>query len=126
MMNSGGNMKVKSKYFDKNSKTWFIPQIYKWIRSLHFTPKIFFEPFAGGGIVSLTVANEGLADHVVMVEIDNEIAAVWKTVFYGDVEWLMHRIISFNMNIENVNYVLSIRHHHEKPFSIQRKFHCLL
>jgi DNA adenine methylase len=89
-------------------KTWFVPQIYKWIRSLQFTPKTFIEPFAGGGIVSLTVANEGLAENIIMVEIDDEIASVWKTVIYGDVEWLIHRIISFNMTVENVNSILSV------------------
>ena len=88
-------------------KTWLIPQIYKWIRSLHFTPEVFIEPFAGGGIVSLTMANENLADNIIMVEIDDEIAAVWKTIFYGDVDWLINRILSFDMTIENVNYVLA-------------------
>ena len=88
-------------------KTWLIPQVHKWIRSLHFTPEVFIEPFAGGGIVSLTMANENLADHIIMVEIDDEIAAVWKTIFYGDVDWLINRILSFDMTIENVNYVLA-------------------
>jgi DNA adenine methylase len=87
-------------------KTWLIPQIYKWIQSLESKPSLFIEPFAGGGIVSLTVANEDLADHIVMVEIDDEIASVWKAIFYGDVEWLINRIVSFDMSIENVNAVL--------------------
>jgi DNA adenine methylase len=87
-------------------KTWLIPQIYKWMQSLESKPSLFIEPFAGGGIVSLTVANEDLADHIVMVEIDDEIASVWKAIFYGDVEWLINRIVSFDMSIENVNAVL--------------------
>jgi len=89
-------------------KTWFIPRLNKWMRSLHFTPEIFIEPFAGGGIVSLTVANENLADHVIMVEIDDEIAAVWKTIFYGDVNWLINKIVSFDMTVDNVNQVLAM------------------
>jgi site-specific DNA-adenine methylase len=28
-------------------------------------PKTFIEPFAGGGIVSLTMANENLAEHII-------------------------------------------------------------
>ena len=87
-------------------KTWFIPQIYKWIGSLRRIPETFIEPFAGGGIVSLTVANENLAKHVTMVEVDDEIAAVWKTIFYGDIDWLVNRILSFGMTAENVNQVL--------------------
>jgi DNA adenine methylase len=109
-------------------KTWFIPQINKWMRSLHFTPKIFIEPFAGGGIVSLTVAKENLADRVIMVEIDDEIAAVWKTIFYGDVEWLINKIISFDMTVDNVNQVLAIDYvtNEEKAFKTiikNRTFH---
>jgi DNA adenine methylase len=109
-------------------KTWLIPQICKWIRSLRFIPKIFIEPFAGGGIASLTAANEGLAEHIIMVEIDDEIASVWKTVFYGDVDWLIHRIISFNMSVENVNSILSVNYatNEEKAFKTiikNRTFH---
>jgi DNA adenine methylase len=109
-------------------KTWLIPQIYKWIRSLRVTPKIFIEPFAGGGIVSLTMANENLAEHIIMVEIDEEIASVWKTVFYGDIEWLIHKIISFDMTIENVNAILGGEYfcNEEKAFKTiikNRTFH---
>jgi DNA adenine methylase len=64
----------------------------------------------------------------VMVELDDEIASVWKTIFYGDVDWLMHRIISFNMNVENVNEILSIGYatDEEKAFKTiikNRTFH---
>lgn len=109
-------------------KTWLIPQIYKWIKSLHFTPKVFIEPFAGGGIVSLTVANERLAEQVIMVELDDEIASVWKTIIYGDVDWLIHKIVSFNMNIENVNGIISVDYvtDEEKAFKTivkNRTFH---
>ena len=109
-------------------KTWLVPQIYKWIGSLQFIPKLFIEPFAGGGIVSLTIANENLAEHIIMVEIDEEIASVWKTIFYGDVDWLIHKIISFNMSIDNVNVVLSVDYStdEEKAFKTiikNRTFH---
>jgi DNA adenine methylase len=109
-------------------KTWLIPQVHKWIRSLHFTPEVFIEPFAGGGIVSLTMANENMADHIIMVEIDDEIAAVWKTIFYGDVDWLINRILSFDMTIENVNYILAFDYvtNEEKAFKTiikNRTFH---
>ena len=109
-------------------KTWLIPQINKWMRSLNFTPEVFIEPFAGGGIVSLTIANENLADHIIMVEIDDEIAAVWKTIFYGDIDWFINRILSFDMTIENVNKILSVNNisDEEKAFRTiikNRTFH---
>jgi DNA adenine methylase len=99
-------------------KTWFVPQIHKWMHSLNFKPSLFIEPFAGGGIVSLTIANENLANHILMVELDEEIACVWKTIFYGDVKWLIHSILSFDMTIENVNAILSSNYstNEEKAF----------
>jgi site-specific DNA-adenine methylase len=46
-------------------------------------PKILVEPFAGGGIISLTALFENLVERVVMVEVDDEIAAVWQSVVNG-------------------------------------------
>ena len=122
------SIKQLSPFRYPGGKTWLIPQIYKWIQSLHFTPDVFIEPFAGGGIVSLTVANENLAEHIIMVEIDDEISAVWKTIFYGDTEWLINRILSFNMTIDNVNQVLTMDYvtNEEKAFKTiikNRTFH---
>jgi DNA adenine methylase len=78
-------------------KTWLIPQIRKWLRSLHRPPEVFIEPFVGGGIVSLTVAFENLADTVVIVELDKDVAAVWQTMLSDDNDWLANRIASFNL-----------------------------
>lgn len=61
------------------------------------TPKVFVEPFVGGGIISLTVAFEELAEHVVMAELDKHVSALWKTILSGDSEWLVERILSFEM-----------------------------
>jgi hypothetical protein len=47
-------------------KTWLVPRIKCWLESLHFKPKKFIEPFAGGAIVGLTVAFENLADTVIL------------------------------------------------------------
>jgi DNA adenine methylase len=58
-------------------KTWLVPRIRKWLASRPMIAREFVEPFAGGGIVSLTVAAENLAQHVTMVELDEQVAAVW-------------------------------------------------
>lgn len=87
-------------------KTWLIPYIKTWLSNLKDKPEYFIEPFAGGGIVSLTVAYEGLADKVIMSEIDEDVAAVWHTIFAGDVEWLIERIINFKLTAENIQAVL--------------------
>jgi DNA adenine methylase len=46
-------------------------------------PSIFVEPFAGGAITGLSVAAENLADAVFLCELDDDVAAVWKTIFHG-------------------------------------------
>ena len=88
-------------------KTWLVPQIKHWLQSTSATSKTFMEPFVGGGIVGLSVANQGWAKHVVMVEIDDFIAAVWNTALTGDVNWLMDRISKFKMTLEEVKAVLA-------------------
>jgi DNA adenine methylase len=78
-------------------KTWLVPLFRRWIFSLPNQPKTFVEPFAGGGIISLTAAFEWLADKVVMVELDKQIAAVWETILGGDAEWLAKRLLTFEL-----------------------------
>jgi DNA adenine methylase len=65
------------------------------------------EPFAGGGIVSLSAVFDGLAKRAVMVELDSEIAAVWQTILNGDAEWLAEEIVKFDLTPESVSHVLS-------------------
>ena len=79
-------------------KTWLVPTIRQWMRSREQRPTIFIEPFAGGGIASLTVAFEKLADKAIMVELDEGVAAVWKTVLdQKDAEWLGEKITSYEL-----------------------------
>jgi DNA adenine methylase len=83
-------------------KTWFVPVFRNWIRNQYPKPEILIEPFAGGGIISLTALFENLVSHVVMVEIDEDIAAVWQSVVDGHAEWLAKRILDFNLTKEAV------------------------
>ncbi|MGH2514672.1 MAG: DNA adenine methylase [Ktedonobacterales bacterium] len=92
-------------------KTWLVPRIRHWLNpavreQLGIAPSRpveFIEPFAGGGIVSLTVAAEHLARHVTMVEIDQDIAAVWQTILdETGAEWLVHQILHFDLTLEHV------------------------
>lgn len=80
-------------------KTWLVPHVRRWLRSLQYFPTEFVEPFAGGGIVSLSVAAEKLADHVTMVELDEQVAAVWNTIINSnDGVWLAERIAEFDIS----------------------------
>ena len=58
-------------------KTWLIPHIRAWLSGLDSAPSLLIEPFAGGGIVSLTAVMEGLSNHCLMVELDRDVAAFW-------------------------------------------------
>lgn len=78
-------------------KTWLVPYIRRWLTSRTTPLAEFIEPFAGGAIVGLTVAFEKLAAHVTLVELDEQVAAVWQTVLCGDAEWLAEKIVAFEM-----------------------------
>jgi DNA adenine methylase len=88
-------------------KTWLVPFVIQWLISQQKHPTDFIEPFAGGAIIGLTVAIERLAQHVTLVEIDEQVAAVWKAIIYGDYHWLAERIASFEITPDNVDFVLS-------------------
>src|SRR3989338_790499 len=87
-------------------KTWFVPTFRDWIKNHYPKPEILIEPFAGGGIISLTALFEELVSHVVMVELDDEIAVVWQAVVNGDAEWLANRILRFDLSKESVTQEL--------------------
>lgn len=97
-------------------KTWLVPLVVRWLHHRPARPMHFIEPFAGGAIVGLTVAIENLAEHVTLVEIDEQVAAVWKTLIYGDYRWLAERIAGFEMTPAQVEAVLS-----ERPASIEER-----
>lgn len=88
-------------------KTWLVPYIRTWLSTLRPKPRILIEPFAGGGIVGLTAGFERLADHVVLVEKDDEVASVWSTILGGQAEWLAQKIETFELSRKNVLAIMS-------------------
>src|SRR5713101_6650352 len=88
---------LRSPFRFPGGKTWLVPHIRRWLSRLDRGSCYFVEPFAGGSIVSLTVAAENLARQVIMVEIDKKIAAVWHTVLSDDARWLADRIAHFHL-----------------------------
>jgi len=83
-------------------KTWFVPTFRQWVAHMHPKPSILVEPFAGGGIISLTALFENLVQKAVMVELDDEVAAVWESVVNGEAEWLANRVVTFDLTKETV------------------------
>src|SRR5450631_1668106 len=111
-----GSVPKRSPFRYAGGKTWIIPHIRLWlsppIRQRYnltpIQPSQLVEPFVGGGAVSLTVAAEKLADHVIMVELDEEVAAVWQTILNEDNwTWLVHEIETFDLINKNVEALLS-------------------
>lgn len=75
-------------------KTWLVPHIRTWLGDLPERPGLLIEPFAGGGVVSLTAVMEDLVDRCLMVELDCHVAAFWRAALdHG--EELSERVLEF-------------------------------
>ena len=83
-------------------KTWLVPTARKWFSKASNNSHL-IEPFAGGGIISLTAAAEQYFKHVTMVELDNDMAAAWQTILSEDSHWLINKISSFIVTTDNID-----------------------
>jgi DNA adenine methylase len=90
-------------------KTWLIPYVRQWLRGKADSVKELIEPFAGGAIVGLTAGFETLVERVSLIERDPDVAAVWRTIFHGNGQWLADQIVVFEISAESVRAVLSAR-----------------
>lgn len=103
-------------------KTWLVPWIREWLYSKRPKPDLLIEPFAGGAIVGLTAACERLTERVLLVELDPDIASVWRVILGGDSEWLVQQVVGFDLNWENVERILADESLDDRP----RAFRTLL
>lgn len=90
-------------------KTWLVPDVRAWLQSFPRRPALFIEPFAGGAMAGLSVAAEGLADQVLLGELDEDVAAVWAVIFAGsdaEAQSLMAWIADFPVALDAVRSVL--------------------
>ena len=103
-------------------KTWLVPTARKWFRQASQNC-VLMEPFAGGGIISLTAVAEQYFSRAIMVELDDDMAAAWKTFFSPtDCQWLIDNIKSFEITAENINTVIL----HSKEGDKERGFATLV
>ncbi len=92
-------------------KTWLVPTARKWFRQAEKGSQL-IEPFAGGGIISLTAVAEEYFGHATMVELDDDMAAAWQTIFSDDdCDWLVDQIRSFVVTAEGVNQSINHANH---------------
>ena len=81
-------------------KTWLIPHVREWLRP-DPKPRVLFEPFCGGGIVSLTATMEDLCERAVLAELDRDVAAFWHAAL-RHTDDLRERIRDFHPSRKNV------------------------
>ena len=97
-------------------KTWFVPFFRQWMKSKKQKPALLIEPFAGGGIIGLTAAFEDLADQILLVEKDENVASVWKVLLEKNHQKLVDEILNFELTLKNVTKTLKL-----KPKSVYQK-----
>ena len=87
-------------------KTWFVPTLRRWLTSVDNKPYNFIEPFAGGSIAGLTVAFENLAEKIILIELDQDVASVWQTILSKDNSKLATKIVDFELTRKNIDSIL--------------------
>jgi DNA adenine methylase len=90
-------------------KTWLIPQVRNWLNERGGERITLVEPFAGGGIVTLTAIMEKLVGSAIMVELDADVAAVWRTILGRNGLKLVEQVRNFEFTEDNVRSVLQTR-----------------
>ena len=86
-------------------KTWLIPHVREWLTQRSAPASLLFEPFAGGGIVSLTAVMEGHVQRAMMVERDRDVAAFWHALLEHGKE-LAARVRDFQLTPEGIQELL--------------------
>lgn len=87
-------------------KTWLIPMARLWLQSLKKT-ELLIEPFAGGGGIGLTAAFEGFVPKTLLVELDPDVAVVWRVMIGGRGPELARLIRAFDLTAESVQKELA-------------------
>ena len=82
-------------------KTWLVPHIRAWLGALE-SPQLLIEPFAGGGITSLTAVMENLIPRCLMVELDQEVADFWGAALHHNHQ-LISQIGDFTLTRESID-----------------------
>jgi len=87
-------------------KTWLVPRVREWLSSIS-RPAELIEPFAGGGIISLSSVFDDLVESACLVELDPDVASVWSTIINGNGNRLAEDILRFDLTAESVDRILN-------------------
>ena len=97
-----------------------VPHIRAWLSAID-SPQLLIEPFAGGGVTSLTAVMENLVPRCLMVELDQDVAAFWIATLRNS-DQFVKRIDEFTPTRENVDI---LEHQHLRT-DIDRGFRTLV
>jgi DNA adenine methylase len=88
-------------------KTWLIPFFHKWASNQQIK-NILVEPFAGGASISLSCLEANICKQVILIELDPNISAVWKTILGRDWRHLVGKIQGFKPTIASLERELRV------------------
>lgn len=74
-----------------------------------FTPQLYIEPFVGGASVALQLLKDGLANKVILMDLDPWVASFWQVLFY-DTNWFLEKIEKTQVSLELWNELKSGNH----------------
>jgi DNA adenine methylase len=103
------SVRQRSPFRYPGGKTWLVPLVLQWLVRLPSSRRVeLVEPFAGGAIVGLSAAFERLVEHVTLVELDDQVAAVWCTIINEDQgAWFAGQIRAFDLTPHTVDVLLA-------------------
>lgn len=86
------------------SKATFLNVVLKFVETYNLQGKEIIEPYAGSGIVSLSLVSNGIVNKATLIERDPLIYAFWKAVF-EHTNTLVASIEKINVNIDTWNHL---------------------
>lgn len=81
------------------SKRQLVPIIESLVKANVPPPKLFVEPFVGGGTASLRLVGTGAVERVLLADLDPLVASFWKTAAF-DTEWLLKAMWAEDVTVE--------------------------
>lgn len=88
------------------TKSWFVPYALEFLGG--WRPETIVEPFAGSGIVGLSLLNEGYTERLVLAEKDEDYLAFWRTALVDS---------NFSYRVSKwTEQVLDLPFEQQKPF----------
>lgn len=100
-------------------KTWLIPIVRHWLTSIEPRPKLLLEPFAGGGGIGLAAAFERFVDKSWLVELDPDVASLWRTMLSPKAKDLQARILAFECTLDSVNQLVASESKNDLDYAFQ-------